>query len=90
MALRELAPDCEFPNGTLPRELALQILTGCHSQKACERMLLCPIDLDDYVQILETDEAVKDDAATFAAATGQSASSSVCPVQSKSYKQSGK
>ncbi len=89
-ALRELAPDCEFPDGTLPCELALQILTGCRSQKARERMLLRPIDLDDYVQILETDEAVKDDVAAFAAATGQSASSSVRPVQSKSCKQSVK
>ncbi len=40
--------------------------------------------------ILKMDEAVKDDVATFAAATGQSVSSSVQPVQSKSCKQSGK
>ncbi len=75
-ALREMAPDCEFPDGTLARELVLQVLSGCRSQKACERMLLRPVALDDYTQILETDETVREDSAAFAAATGKSASTS--------------
>ncbi len=78
-ALHELAPDCKFPDGMLPRELALQILTGCRSQKAREWMLLRPVALDYYMQILETDEAVKEDAAAFAAASSQSSYPAVHP-----------
>ncbi len=80
-ALREMAPDCEFPDGMLARELALP-------QKARERMLLHPVALDDYTQILEMDETVREDSATFAAATGQSAStSSVQLVLSRQHTQ---
>ncbi len=32
--LRELAPDCTFLVDYLNRELALQILSGCHSMRA--------------------------------------------------------
>ncbi len=87
-ALHELALDCEFPDSTLPWELALQILTGCLLQKAHERMLLCPINLEDYTQILETDEAVKEDAAAFAAVSGQSSSPTVHPLQPHSHRKS--
>ncbi len=69
-ALRELALDCDFPVDYLKRELALQILSGCRSTKARERMLLAAIDLDEYVQILESDESLQEDSRIFAAAAG--------------------
>ncbi len=69
-ALRELAPDCDFLVDYLKRELALQILSGCHSTKARECMLLAAIDLDEYIKILESDESLQEDSRIFAAAAG--------------------
>ncbi|MCP4540096.1 MAG: hypothetical protein GY832_23405, partial [Chloroflexi bacterium] len=39
-SLRELAPDCAFPATYLNHTLAERIVCGCHSTRACERMLL--------------------------------------------------
>ncbi len=39
--LHELAPECCFPATYLNHVIAQQILVGCHSTKAQERMLLC-------------------------------------------------
>ncbi len=60
-SLRELAPDSNFPTDYSNRTLAEQLVCGCHSSKACERMLLIDPDLDAYLRILESDEVVQED-----------------------------
>ncbi len=84
-ALRELAPECQFPATYLDRALAQQILAGCRSTKARERMLLHnpdqAADLTEFIRILDSDEAVQHDSALFAAAAGSSRPSGVHAVQ---------
>ncbi len=60
-ALRELAPDCSFPADYHNRALVEQLICGCYSSKARERMLLIDPNLDEYLQILESDEVVQED-----------------------------
>ncbi len=74
VALRELAPDCQFSDD-FPEELAMQLIAGCHSPKARERMLMQNLDLDEYLKILDMDEAVRGDSAAFSATVGESTES---------------
>ncbi len=88
-ALRELAPDCYFLVDYLKRELALQILSGCHSTKARERVLLTAINLDEYVNIRESDESLQDDSRVFAAAASNGRPSTVhrvCTLRNQQQK----
>ncbi len=62
------APACQFPANYLDSALAEQILFGCHSVKAHERMLLIdPLTLDEYQKVLKSDKAVHEDSAVFSA-----------------------
>ncbi len=65
-SLRELAPDCNFPAMYLNCALAKRIVCGCHCMKAHERMHLVDPNLDGYLRILESDEAVQEDSAVIA------------------------
>ncbi len=91
VALRELALDCQIPADYLSHELALQIVSGCYSVKAHERMLIIDVNLEQYLAILESDEAVREDLAAFsvASSTEQALSQlSVHPIQ-RQHQQSG-
>ncbi len=75
-ALRELAPEYRFPVTYLNRAIAQQILVGCRSTKAREQMLLhepeAEPNLDAFVKISDSDEAVFKDQQVFPAASGSS------------------
>ncbi len=63
-----MAPDCQFPPDYLDSALAEQILFGCCSVKARERMLLInPPTLDEYQKVLKTDDAGVGDQSQFLA-----------------------
>ncbi len=81
VALRELAPDCQFSNDHFMEELAMQLITGCRSPKVWERMLMQNLELDEYLKILDTDEAVRGDSAAFSATMGESTESPCANVR---------
>ncbi len=86
VTLFELAPECHFLATYLDRALAHQILMGCHSIKARERMLIHNPDqapkLPEFIWILDLDEDIQYDLALFAAAAGSSQPMGVHAVQS--------
>ncbi len=84
--LRELAPECRFPATYLDRALTQQILVGCKLPKAREWMLVhvpeAEPNLDAFVKILDSDEAVTKDQQVFSSASGSGKPCGVASVVS--------
>ncbi len=73
--LRELAPNCNLPADYHNRALAEQLICGCYSSKAHERMLLIDPNLDEYLHILESDEVVQEDSQIIASGSSYTSTS---------------
>ncbi len=85
-ALQELAPDCSFSADYTNRALAEQLVCGCYSSKARERMLLVKPNLDEYLRILESDEVVQEDSRIIASGSSMPTNpASVLFIQKKRH-----
>ncbi len=67
-APRELAPDCQFSNDHFSQELAMQLIANCRSPMVQDWMLKPNLNLaneDEYLKILDKDEAVRVESTAF-------------------------
>ncbi len=70
-ALHELATDCRFTDPGSQEMLVHQMLAGCQSKEVKWWMLLCNLNADDYLHILETEEHIMEDIAVLEAVQNQ-------------------